>query len=183
MNTNNKKEKQKNIYADNNVLYPIICKWKQDRKTNPTARMPEELGEAILDIAHGLVKRWNFNQYTWKQDMVDDAIAACVSGLHNFDETRYDNVYGYINKACWQAFLMRIYIEKAEDAKKWKMFLETYDANDDDMVQLANDDFVNDIHKKIAEYEQDLETRKQNRKLAVQERVKINTNTLDFLEV
>lgn len=145
-----------NIYADNEKLYPVLCAWKQKLRETGDRKIPDELGLAILNIANGLVRRWNFNRYSedWKMDMVDDAISASISGLHNFDETKYTNVYGYINKACWQAFVTRILYEKKESAKKYKFFLEhVYDSEDTDMVSIADETFIQDIHDKLTQYE------------------------------
>ena len=87
--------------------------------------------------------------------MIDDGISATISGLHNFDETKYTNVYGYINKACWQAFVTRILYEKKENAKKYKYFLEhVYDSDDTDMTTIADETFIQDIHDKLNQYEE-----------------------------
>ena len=145
------------IYADNEKLYPAMCKWKQQIRETGDRKMPDELGIAIMDIAHGLARRYNFNRYSedWKMDMIDDGISATISGLHNFDETKYTNVYGYINKACWQAFVTRILYEKKENAKKYKYFLEhVYDSDDADMTSIADETFIQDIHDKLNQYEE-----------------------------
>ena len=145
-----------NIYADNEKLYPILCAWKKQIAETGDRKMPNELGAAIMDIANGLSRRYNFNRYSedWKMDMIDDGISAAISGLHNFDETRYTNVYGYINKACWQAFVTRILYEKKENAKKYKFFLEhVYDCEDSDIVSIADEGFIQDLHDKLSQYE------------------------------
>ncbi|UQJ95748.1 sigma factor for late transcription [Klebsiella phage CPRSB] len=117
-----------NIYADNEKLYPILCAWKKQIAETGDRKMPNELGAAIMDIANGLSRRYNFNRYSedWKMDMIDDGISAAISGLHNFDETRYTNVYGYINKACWQAFVTRILYEKKRTRRNINSSLSTF---------------------------------------------------------
>lgn len=145
-----------NIYADNEKLYPILCEWKKQIRETDNRKMPDELGIAIMNIAHGLARRYNFNRYSedWKLDMIDDGICATIAGLHNFDETRYSNVYGYINRACWRAYVTRILYEKKENAKKHKFFLEhVYDSDDEDMNLLADQTFIQDIHDKLNKYE------------------------------
>lgn len=145
-----------NIYADNEKLYPILCEWKKQIRETDDRKMPDELGVAIMNIAHGLARRYNFNRYSedWKSDMIDDGICATIAGLHNFDETRYTNVYGYINQACWRAYVTRILYEKKENAKKHKYFLEhVYDSDDEDLNLIADQTFIQDIHDKLNQYE------------------------------
>lgn len=145
-----------NIYADNEKLYPILCAWKQQIRETGNRKMPDELGIAIMQIANGLARRYNFNRYSedWKADMIDDGISATIAGLHNFDETKYKNVYAYINQACWRAYVTRILYEKKENAKKYKYFLEhVFDADDSDMVSIADEAFIQDMHDKLNQYE------------------------------
>ena len=69
-------------------------------------------------------------------------------------QSHYTNVYGYINKACWQAFVTRILYEKKENAKKYKFFLEhVYDCEDSDMVSIADEGVIQDLHDKLSQYE------------------------------
>lgn len=145
-----------NIYADNDKLYPVLCAWKQQIRETGDRKMPDELGLAIMNIAHGLARRYNFNRYSedWKIDMIDDGISASIAGLHNFDETQYTNVYAYINQACWRAYVTRILYEKKENAKKFKYFLEhIYDSEDEDLTLIADEAFIQDIHDKLNQYE------------------------------
>lgn len=145
-----------NIYADNEKLYPILCEWKKQLRETGNRKMPDSLGLAIMQIAQGLARRWNFSRYSedWKADMIDDGISAAIAGLHNFDETKYKNVYAYINQACWRAYVTRILYEKKENAKKHKFFLEhVYDSEDSDLVSIADEAFIQDIHDKLTQYE------------------------------
>ncbi|QPI18005.1 sigma factor for late transcription [Pectobacterium phage POP12] len=147
---------KKNIYANNDVLYPALCAWKKQLNETGNRKMPDILGSAIMNIANGLIHRWNFNGYSedWKLDMVDDGIEAAIAGLHNYDETQYTNVYGYINKTCWMAFVGRIMREKKETAKKYRFFLENvYDSGDEDLNKIADENFIQDMHDKLNQYE------------------------------
>lgn len=145
-----------NIYANNEVLYPILCDWKKQIAETGNRKMPETLGVAIMNIANGLARRFNFSRYSedWKMDMIDDGIEATIAGLHNFNTEKYNNVYAYINQACWRAFVTRIGYEKKEMAKKYKFFLEhVYDDSDEEMTRLADETFIQDIHDKLNNYE------------------------------
>lgn len=153
----------KNNYVNNKELLKAITSWKQElyANTDPNKiiRQNDTIGLAIMLIAEGLSKRFNFSGYTqsWRQEMIADGIEASIKGLHNFDETKYDNPHAYITMACFNAFVQRIKKERKEMAKKYSYFVHNvYDANDDDMVGIADETFIQDIYDKMTQYETSL---------------------------
>lgn len=149
---------EKPQYVNNVGLYKQICEWKSRCRSHPDGivRIPDSIGLAIIKISNGLVKRWNFSGYTqsWKQEMVDDGIEASIKGLINFDETRYNNPHAYITQACFNAFVQRIKKERHEMATKYSYFAHhVYDAQDEDMCQIADETFIQDIYDKLNNYE------------------------------
>ncbi|ASD52129.1 late sigma transcription factor [Pseudomonas phage PspYZU05] len=167
----------KNNYVNNKDLYNAICEWKQKcKEAGEIVRQNDTIGKAILLISEGLSHRFNFSGYTacWKQEMISDGIEASIKGLINFDETKYKNPHAYITQACFNAFVQRIKKERKETARKYSYFINhVYDANDDDMVALADEDFIQDIYDKLQQYES---SQKQPKKVVAEE-----TPTLDFL--
>lgn len=156
-------ERTKNNYVNNKELLKAITAWKQElnANTNPNKiiRQNDVIGLAIMLIAEGLSKRFNFSGYTqsWKDEMIADGIEAAIKGLHNFDETKYNNPHAYITMACFNAFVQRIKKERKEMAKKYSYFVHNvYDANDDDIVSLADETFIQDIYDKMTHYESSL---------------------------
>ncbi|HFG0935063.1 TPA: RNA polymerase subunit sigma [Klebsiella pneumoniae] len=146
-------------YVNNKELYKAICAWKEQVRNAPEGtkvRQNDTIGLAIMLIAEGLSKRFNFSGYTqsWKQEMIADGIEAAIKGLHNFDETKYTNPHAYITMACFNAFVQRIKKERKEMAKKYSYFVHNvYDSRDDDMVALADETFIQDIYDKMTQYE------------------------------
>lgn len=149
-------------YVNNKELYKSICSWKEKCRESEAAGGPrvvkqnDTIGLAIMLIAEGLSKRFNFSGYTqsWKQEMISDGIEAAIKGLINFDETKYDNPHAYITMACFNAFVQRIKKERKEMAKKYSYFVHNvYDSRDDDMVALADETFIQDIYDKMTQYE------------------------------
>lgn len=148
-------------YVDNKKLYEDICKWKAEmRATGEHVRMPDSIGKAIMDIAHGFSGYFKFSGYsqTWKEEMIDDAIEDNVKGLRNFDETKYKNPHAYITQACFNAFIQRIKHEKREQAVKYKYFVNhVYDESDEDLSKIITDEnFMQDVHEKLNTYEASL---------------------------
>jgi hypothetical protein len=86
------------------------------------------IAECFMLLAKNLANRYNFNRYTWKDDMCSEAHYVCVKSAHKFDPTYLvngkPNAFGYFNRLCWQAFTDFIKLEKVEayvKAKKWYM--------------------------------------------------------------
>lgn len=152
-------------YVNNEELYNEICLWKQSmRDAGHHVKMPDSIGIAIITIAQRFTGYFKFSGYsrTWKDAMIADAVEAVIKGLHNFDEFKYKNPHAYITRACFNAFIQRIKYEKREMATKYKYFLtHVYDDQDADMVKLADECFLQDIHDKLNNYEASIKPSKQ----------------------
>lgn len=167
---------EKEYYVDNEELYQHICEWKRKCKEAGTiVKQPDEIGIAILKIAHGLSRRYNFSNYTdtWKSEMISDGIEVSIKGLIKFDEEKYNNPHAYITQACFRAYLQRIAKEKKETAIKHSYFVNhVYDSRDDDMTAIADESFIQDIYNKLQQYDASVTKQKV---------VKSDAPNLDFL--
>lgn len=165
------------IYVDNEKLLNDIVEWKSKLEKDPSTRMSDSIGIAIMNIANGFTNYWRFSRYTddWKELMVGDAVETCVKYLKSFDATRYDNPHGYITMICARCFFGRIEKEKERDAAKYKYFLEhVHDEDDEDMAKLVDVDFYNDMMSKVNDFEK-------NRKKHIQKK-KLKVGALDWME-
>jgi hypothetical protein len=112
-------------YINNNEFLQALVEYKRSIKEAeesglPKPRVPEYIGECILKITENIAKRPNFSGYTFKEDMIGDAIENCLLYLHNFDENASKNAFGYFSKIIWYAFLRRIDNESTETYVKFK---------------------------------------------------------------
>lgn len=77
-------------------------------------QMTEELGEYIKKIAYGLSYLPSFINYTYKEDMIGDALVKMYSALknkkYNFDTG--SNPFSYFTTIAFHAFINRIKKEK-----------------------------------------------------------------------
>jgi DNA-directed RNA polymerase specialized sigma subunit len=89
-------------YCDNDELLEELRKYKQSSK------MSENLGMLILKIARNLSNKGNFAGYTWKDDMIGEAVLTCVKYLHNFDPEKSNNPFAYVTTCCKNAFITYI---------------------------------------------------------------------------
>lgn len=76
----------------------------------------EELGTYIFKIATGLSYAPNFINYTYKEDMVGDAIYKMLLAVKNkkFDITSEYNPFSYFTTIAFHAFINRIKKEKKQ---------------------------------------------------------------------
>lgn len=95
----------------------IVLQYKERGKEPPD--IPEYIGSCFLKIAEGLSHKPNFYNYTYREEMVMDAVENCVKAIHNYDVEKATrggspNAFGYFTQISWFAFLRRIAKEKKE---------------------------------------------------------------------
>jgi hypothetical protein len=115
--------------------------------------VPQYIGDCFLKIAEGLSHKSNFVRYSYRDEMVMDAVENCLRAIRNYDidaatRTGNPNAFAYFTQISYYAFLRRLSKEKKQQDIKEK-FIEkcgieefiTY--NDDD----ADEDyqFIDDI--------------------------------------
>jgi len=92
-----------------------IKKAKKLKQAEPP--ITEYIGECLLKIAEGLSHKPNFIRYTYREDMVMDAVENCLRAVSNFNvnagtRTGLPNAFAYFTQICYFAFIRRIQKEK-----------------------------------------------------------------------
>ena len=100
-----------------------INKAKDAGQTPP--RMSEYIGECVYKIATRLSTRPNFINYTYRDEMICDAIENCIQYLGNFNIEKSSNAFAYVTQICYYAFLRRIQKEKKQVFIKQKSIMES----------------------------------------------------------
>lgn len=140
------------MYLNNKKLYQDISEWQGRRDINPDALMGEYTAECILLVAHNLVKRYNFANYTWREDMIGDGVECCVKYLKNY-KLEYTNPHAYITQICFTAFVNRIKKENHQNRIKYKVYVSDVadiEEFDDNGNQIHIDySFYKDIGEKL----------------------------------
>jgi len=104
------------FYIRNEDILPHIFEYRA------TGRISNQLGGILLQIAQNLASKGSFHGYTWRDDMVSDAVLTCVRYLHNFDPIRYEspNPFAYFTSIMRNAFLNYIRKQKKHsEIKDW----------------------------------------------------------------
>lgn len=100
------------------VEYAQSVKAAKERGTE-IPRISEYIGRCFLRIAEGLSHKPNFVRYTYREEMVMDAVENCVKACSNFDgsfatRTGTPNAFAYFTQICYFAFIRRITKEKKQ---------------------------------------------------------------------
>jgi hypothetical protein len=91
--------------------------------------VPNYIAECFLKICEGLSHKANFVRYTYREEMVMDAVENCLKAINRFDPeaaTRSGNLnaFAYFTQISWYAFLRRIQNEKRQQDIKMKYISE-----------------------------------------------------------
>jgi hypothetical protein len=115
----------KNNYIDNKEFLKEMVAYRKaviaaKRKGEDKPRIPEYVGECFMKIAENLSHKPNFLSYTFRDEMISDAIENCVMYADNFNPAKSKNPFAYFTQIVYYAFLRRIQREKKQLYVKYK---------------------------------------------------------------
>ena len=150
----------KKHYVNNADFVNALNEYKEKLKTKPEARIPDYIGVCISAICNKMATRPNFSGYTFKEEMIGDAIENCLEAVGNFDpaksiersRTSTVNAFGYFSWIAWNAFIRRIAKEKKQTYIKYKN-MQNLQIFDDSTIDPYNNEATNQI---IEEFESKL---------------------------
>ena len=136
----------------------LVNEAKQSKTEIP--KVPDYVAQCFLRIAEGLSHKANFIRYTYREEMVMDAVENCLKAVLNYDieaatRTGKPNAFAYFTQITWYAFLRRIAKEKKQQDIKLKYltssgienFIHSEDA--DDMSNYVVGNFVDSLKDRI----------------------------------
>ena len=125
------RSKQKSIhYVNNNDFSHAVVEYvrtvdeaRKDKTDIP--KVPDYIAQSFLRIAEGLSHKSNFIRYTYREEMVMDAVENCLKAISNYNietatRTGKPNAFAYFTQITWYAFLRRIAKEKKQQDVKLK---------------------------------------------------------------
>jgi len=100
-----------------------VEKCKKEKESLP--KVPDYIAQCFLRIAEGLSHKANFIRYTYREEMVMDAVENCLKAISNYNleaatRTGKPNAFAYFTQITWFAFLRRITKEKKQQDIKLK---------------------------------------------------------------
>jgi DNA-directed RNA polymerase subunit N (RpoN/RPB10) len=101
----------------------IVNEAKKNKEQIPI--VPDYIAQCFLRIAEGLSHKSNFSRYTYREEMVMDAVENCLKAIGNYNletatRTGKPNAFAYFTQISWYAFLRRIAKEKKQQDVKLK---------------------------------------------------------------
>lgn len=120
------------------VSHARMC--KEAGKPKPV--VPNYIAECFLKISEGLSHKANFVRYTYREEMVMDAVENCLKAIENYNleaatRSGKPNAFAYFTQITWYAFLRRIQKEKRQQDIKMKYIAE---AGIENFLDLTHDD-------------------------------------------
>src|SRR5210317_953435 len=126
-------QKNKEHYVNNKEFsqavfdYAVEARECRESKTQPP-KVTDYIAKCFIKIAEGLSHRPNFVRYTYREEMVMDAVENCLRAIGNYNieastRTGKPNAFSYFTQICYFAFIRRITKEKKQQDIKFK-FIE-----------------------------------------------------------
>jgi hypothetical protein len=131
---------------------------KAKRLGQPKPQIPRYVAECFMKIAENLSHKPNFLSYTFRDEMVADAIENCVMYVDNFDPSKSSNPFAYFTQIVYYAFLRRIQKEKKQLYVKYKAtetagILDEFELNENEDGTFRQFELYENISEFIVNYE------------------------------
>jgi hypothetical protein len=194
--------KRKSIHYVNNkefsqavVEYCTVLKEAKEAK-QPLPIVPDYIAQCFLKIAEGLSHKSNFIRYTYREEMVMDAVENCLKAIENYDidaatRSGNPNAFAYFTQISWYAFLRRIAKEKKQQDIKLKYLsqsgIEQYILNDFEDVAANNAvqafiDQLKDRIDKVKERDTEFKQYVQEEKFRKKRIMRVDSDLQDFMD-
>jgi len=148
------KAKEKPHYVNNREFsYAVVEHVKAYNEAKEagkvTPKIPDYVATSFLKIAEGLSHKSNFIRYTYREEMVMDAVENCLKAILNYNieaatRTGNPNAFAYFTQICYYAFLRRIAKEKKQQDIKFK-FIEK--AGIEDLIAYVDENDAGDTER------------------------------------
>ena len=117
-------EKKKKNYLNNADMLKAVIDSKEK------GYITDELAKMWMLLARKISSKWNFANYSFKEDMIAEALAnLCKHGL-KFDETRFSNAFAFYTSAIFRSFFQYLNCEKRHRQIRDTLLIQAgYDAS------------------------------------------------------
>ena len=126
----------------------------------PKPTVTNYIATCFLKICEGLSHKANFVRYTYREEMMMDAVENCLKAIENYNidkatRTGKPNAFAYFTQIAWYAFLRRIEKEKKQQDIKMKYLSESglelmvAEEIDNDQASRQTQAFVDELRERI----------------------------------
>lgn len=176
------------------AVVDYVSSLNEAKKTKePLPKVPDYIAHCFLKICEGLSHKSNFVRYSYREEMVMDAVENCLKAIENYDieaatRTGRPNAFAYFTQISWYAFLRRIEREKRQQDIKMKYIeqsgIENFLHNElgDEQSASVAQAFVDSLRSKIDEVkEKDAFWKEIVKKERKRRTVKVDSDLSDFI--
>lgn len=194
-------KRSKNVHYVNNqefsqavVSYVGTVKEAKDAG-KPIPVVTDYVATCFLRIAENLSHKSNFIRYTYREEMVMDAVENCLKAVENYDinastRTGKPNAFAYFTQIIWYAFLRRITKEKKQQDIKEKYlsqsgieaFLAAEQGDISTQVVTHFVDTLKDRIDKVKTHDADLKAFAQKQKTRKKRAVNVDSDLSEFMK-
>ena len=129
------KPKDKPHYVNNREFSEAVVAYvstvnEAREQEKPLPVVTDYIAQCFLKICEGLSHKANFVRYTYREEMVMDAVENCLKAIENYNiesatRTGKPNAFAYFTQISWYAFLRRIEKEKKQQNIKMKYLAQS----------------------------------------------------------
>lgn len=194
------KPKEKPHYVSNKDFSNAVVEYctsvlEAKKEGAPHPVVTNYIATCFLKIAEGLSHKANFVRYTYREEMVMDAVENCLKAIENYDieaatRSGKPNAFAYFTQISWYAFLRRIQKEKKQQDIKMKYIAEAdvsefLGDDEDGLFQAQTSPFVDTLRQRIdvvksadSEFKEYVKEEKKRKRRAVN----VDSDLSDFIE-
>ena len=194
-------KRSKNVHYVNNqefsqAVVSYVGTVKEAKVTGkPIPVVTDYVATCFLRIAENLSHKSNFIRYTYREEMVMDAVENCLKAVENYDinastRTGKPNAFAYFTQIIWYAFLRRITKEKKQQDIKEKYLSQSgieafLAAEQGDMSTQVVTHFVDTLKDridKVKTHDADLKAFAQKQKTRKKRAVNVDSDLSEFMK-
>ena len=194
-------KRSKNVHYVNNqefsqAVVSYVGTVKKAKDTGkPIPVVTDYVATCFLRIAENLSHKSNFIRYTYREEMVMDAVENCLKAVENYDinastRTAKPNAFAYFTQIIWYAFLRRITKEKKQQDIKEKYLSQSgieafLAAEQGDMSTQVVTHFVDTLKDridKVKTHDADLKAFAQKQKTRKKRAVNVDSDLSEFMK-
>ena len=123
------KKKRGSHYVDKKEFYEEMCEFIKQRKKDPKCEVPPCIAKKLHLIVNNYSYNYNFINYTFKDNMISEALFNCLRYIDNFNPEISKNPFAYFTQITWSSFVKVIKEEKKVSVLKKKLLYDFIEKN------------------------------------------------------
>lgn len=170
-------------YVNNKEFYASIIEYREkvieaNKLGVDKPEIPRYIGECIMKISTNLAKKPKFANYSYKDEMILDAIEDCIKaintigepndtgGIKGFDPDKTNNPFAYFTQIAFNAFRRRLNEESRKRYILYKSFVDHIGVDDLSLMSDSDGNVVcdNKLYDNIYEFMRTFEDKEEEKK-------------------